>query len=407
MTTPIEKESQNNLLLGNVSHNDLTMIRNEFLVHIKKLQKELSKKIEEQNNTLSSSLNLINSKINEFSKNNSSLIEKTANITVQLDKLDDIENFKKKAESQLITHEVKINNITKDLADSKFKYDKIFIDNLTVPGFIGPQCQYKTLGEYLLSDIQIMNKLSKSREKIKKGLNELQINFEDMNKNFLININSTIQSCNDYSDQKNELLEKALKIEIHNITEKITDVRMQIMNDIVNFEKKNNEMKSEFDKIILIINDFESKYKGKVSINDNIKDNNNDNKNKDKIKINNKNNDDNIVRNENNNDDLKIHLNKKYNELNEEFNKIKKDFSNIFEEIKNMKNKFFANENYKKSEPNIIYKNIYKNNKIESYDSDKIDNIDYEKDFNKKINDYEENNIKEKVRKLLYNKNRK
>ena len=122
MTTPIEKESQNNLLLGNVSHNDLTMIRNEFLVHIKKLQKELSKKIEEQNNTLSSSLNLINSKINEFSKNNSSLIEKTANITVQLDKLDDIENFKKKAESQLITHEVKINNITKDLADSKFKY---------------------------------------------------------------------------------------------------------------------------------------------------------------------------------------------------------------------------------------------------------------------------------------------
>ena len=100
-------------------------------------------------------------------------------------------------------------------------------------------------------------------------------------------------------------------------------------------------------------------------------------------------------------------MNKKYNELNEEFNKIKKDFSNIFEEIKNMKNKFFANENYKKSEPNIIYKNIYKNNKIESYDSDKIDNIDYEKDFNKKINDYEENNIKEKVRKLLYNKNRK
>ena len=73
MTTPIEKESQNNLLLGNVSHNDLTMIRNEFLVHIKKLQKELSKKIEEQNNTLSSSLNLINSKINEFSKNNSSI----------------------------------------------------------------------------------------------------------------------------------------------------------------------------------------------------------------------------------------------------------------------------------------------------------------------------------------------
>ena len=381
MTTE-EKDLSNNLL-GNVSHSDLTMIRNEFLIHIKKLEKDISKKIEEQNKIISTSINLINSKINEFSKNNSSLIETNANIIVKLDKLEDIENFKKKAESQLITHEIKLNNVIKDLTESKFKYDKIFIDNLTVPGFIGPQCQYKTLGEYLLSDIQIMNK------------------------DFLININSTIQSCNDYSDQKNELLEKALKIEIHNITEKITDVRMQIMNDIVNFEKKNNEMKSEFDKIILIINDFESKYKGKVSINDNIKDNNNDNKNKDKIKINNKNNDDNIVRNENNNDDLKIHLNKKYDELNEEFNKIKKDFSNIFEEIKNMKNKFLVNENYKKSEPNIIYKNIYKNNKIESYDSDKIDNIDYEKDFNKKINDYEENNIKEKVRKLLYNKYRK
>ena len=546
MTTE-EKDLSNNLL-GNVSHSDLTMIRNEFLIHIKKLEKDISKKIEEQNKIISTSINLINSKINEFSKNNSSLIETNANIIVKLDKLEDIENFKKKAESQLITHEIKLSNVIKDLTESKFKYDKIFIDNLTVPGFIGPQCQYKNLSDYLLYNIQIINKLTKSREKMKKNLSDLNHHFQNMNKDFSINVSSINQSCNDYCDQKTVLLENELKNEILNMNGKIMDVRMQYAKDTLNFEKKINEMKSQFDNMLLFFNDIESKFKEKISWINNInnenqdnknddnknndnknddnkkyinknEDNENDNKNDDnknydnkkdddendkkniivnnkknmiinekniknnnnkknenKIKddndkkmmiqnydyndkkniiinenninndinknnininennINNDNNKNNIIINENNikndtnkknmivneNDDyndnnkeniiinenkinndnykknfvinanydyndLKTHLNKKYEDLNEEIKKVKSDFSNIFEEIKSMK-QILVDENFKKNDNNFIYKYDFKKEKKESFDSDKIENIDYENYYNKKIN---------------------
>ena len=36
----------------------------------------------------------------------------------------------------------------KDLSNAKFKYDKIFIENLTVPGYIGQASQYKNVGEF-------------------------------------------------------------------------------------------------------------------------------------------------------------------------------------------------------------------------------------------------------------------
>ena len=39
MTTTVEKESKNNLLLGNISHNKLKIIKKEFLYYIKKIKK--------------------------------------------------------------------------------------------------------------------------------------------------------------------------------------------------------------------------------------------------------------------------------------------------------------------------------------------------------------------------------
>ena len=37
----------------------------------------------------------------------------------------------------IITHEFRIKNISKDLEDIKFKYDREITRNLSVPGFVG------------------------------------------------------------------------------------------------------------------------------------------------------------------------------------------------------------------------------------------------------------------------------
>ena len=52
-----------------------------------------------------------------------------------------------------------------DLNKAKIKYDKIFIDNLTVPGYIGEYSQFKTLRNYIEHNISTVTMLISNKEK--------------------------------------------------------------------------------------------------------------------------------------------------------------------------------------------------------------------------------------------------
>ena len=91
-------------------------------------------------NTLKEETKKVIEKNNNFKKN--------INIKLQNEKIEDYESFKKKIESQIITHEIHLKETMKDLRNVKFKYDKIFIENLIVPGYIDQSSQYKIVGEF-------------------------------------------------------------------------------------------------------------------------------------------------------------------------------------------------------------------------------------------------------------------
>ena len=60
----------------------------------------------------------------------------------KLDKVDQFSSFQNKANDLLTTHDIRINSMMSELSSAKIKYDKIFIDNLTVPGYIGEYSHY-------------------------------------------------------------------------------------------------------------------------------------------------------------------------------------------------------------------------------------------------------------------------
>ena len=50
--------------------------------------------------------------------------------------------------NELLTyHDVRINNLFKDLSNACFKYVQIFLNNLVIPGKIGDSCKNKNLKE--------------------------------------------------------------------------------------------------------------------------------------------------------------------------------------------------------------------------------------------------------------------
>jgi len=67
----------------------------------------------------------------------------------KVEKITDLVKFKDEAEDYIFNIKEKIMTINSDLEIACTKYDKIFIENLEVPGIIGEYNKYKNLRDYI------------------------------------------------------------------------------------------------------------------------------------------------------------------------------------------------------------------------------------------------------------------
>ena len=112
-------------------------IEDSNLFDIRKIEENLNKKIE---TTTSSLTEKVEELIDQMSKIETQFNHITSNLQeykIKMDKIDDLIIFKTKITDQITSHEIKINDTAKDLSNTKYRYDRIILDNLKVPGFIG------------------------------------------------------------------------------------------------------------------------------------------------------------------------------------------------------------------------------------------------------------------------------
>ena len=108
-----------------------TAIDESVLKTIKTVEAGLSNKIDLITAQLNQKMLMINEKMDSMSSEYKHLTSNLSEYKFKLDKVDQFSSFQNKANDLLTTHDIRI------------KYDKIFIDNLTVPGYIGEYSQYK------------------------------------------------------------------------------------------------------------------------------------------------------------------------------------------------------------------------------------------------------------------------
>ena len=369
-------ENENNILKDEIleksNQMNIASMRNEFLKEIKKLKNDTEKQFKDQNTKTNTSLIELETKLNTIKEQNTKLIDSYAEILVKLEKFKELDIFKKRIEDKIITHEIRINNTMKDLNDSKFKYDKIFIDNLLVPGFIGPKSQFKTMGDYIHDNILNVSGLNTIKDQMKKDIKEIKLRLENMTKEILTIVNSASQRCNDYSDNKNKMLENDLKLEIKTNTEKIMEVRMQNIKEAIALEKRTKEFQNEWNKILNIKSDIDKKLSDHLLI----------------YKT-----------------DLDEAL-KKYNDMKSQFNKIKMRFGSLVEFIKDVRfrrNLGTFEEIKKKDIKKLTDKLEYKKKKDESIDSSYLDKVDLDYDFilGKDVNSDDDDEDYEKKEKVI------
>ncbi len=221
------------------------IFKEEILKIIRDFKENLMKNIDSKITELNDKNTDIEEKMNYISKENQKLIEKITNNNLSIEKVKVLETFKNKVDSMLITHEIRINNNMEEISSVRTRYDRALIENLLVPGYIGPSCQYKNIGEFIVYNIGELSKIKSERETFKSNIKEIKTKTDSVMKTILNLTESLVKRCNDYTNAQISEIKKMIYEKMMNIDSKERKMKEIIKN--YQDEKKNININDKFE----------------------------------------------------------------------------------------------------------------------------------------------------------------
>ena len=244
-------------------NNEMNLFKEEILKKIRELETKLTSKITTKELSISTDLNSLTSKFNLLNNNNKDILATITTQKVKLEKVSELESFKNKADNMLLTHEVRIKNNIDQIEKIKTKYDKIVSDNLYVSGYIGTNCQFRNVSEYLSFNIAEISRLKMEKDQLKRDIKELKHKFDGIMKS-MINMNdNTVKLCNSYTESKTEDFEKMFAHAREELNQKNMDMRVVI----TKFQNDTDQ------KVINLMEEINKLIKSESNLNNLIKDN--------------------------------------------------------------------------------------------------------------------------------------
>lgn len=68
---------------------------------------------------------------------------------INIEKISELENTCSKLTNKTTTHEIRIGQISKEVSDFCFKYEKMLKESFNFPGIVGPFCKYKSISDFI------------------------------------------------------------------------------------------------------------------------------------------------------------------------------------------------------------------------------------------------------------------
>ena len=242
--------------MDEVKRNDLIFFRNEILQDIKNVEKKIYENISKLAEQLQTS-NIINEQKNEYFK------EKFEEVLIKVDtsafqnKINDkMEKYKKKLDNKIINNNVKIIKMEKDLSNACYKYDKIFLTNMSSPGLIGDGCPYPTMKSFFIYLDKKMKELILTKDKAFSDFKELKFYIDKTFENFEKNMDKNEEEIENNITERFKDHDKLVKERLKVVEDRFDSIRLenskQIFNIIKNQEIINEKLKLELKKYSLI-----------------------------------------------------------------------------------------------------------------------------------------------------------
>ena len=359
--------------LNQFKDNILSLLKERDKIYLDKLihYKEKTEKIKSD---FDATNKIINSK---FSK----IIDNQAKMNSRLDQLDNYETFVSKTNDKLISHEVRITNIREDFSKTTQKYDKIYLDNLELPGYIGRGAKYKNCQNFFLDVIKDLAILNKYREK---NIIDLKM-YKEKLETIISSMNSILDNNNEsqikYINETKEKILKDCSNMFESVCENMKEIRVENSKYAVDLISQSMDLTKKWEKLEKIREDLLEKFNYSVNKYQMLTD--------DTIKS--------------------------FEEFKTEYGIIRRKFMELAEFIKDVRFRKNIGENVKKKEVKKMVKKMLKKRKSFAgkdvqllSDISNIENIDYKKYYHVETKNEEiESNNDDRSNSLKLNQNKK
>ena len=242
--------------MDEVKRNDLIFFRNEILEDIKKVESKINDKIAELSKQFEN-FSLINEQKNEYYK------KKFDDVVLNVDtrefqkKINDkMEKYGQKINEAIINNNVKIQKIEKDLSNACYKYDKIYLKNMSSPGLIGDGCPYPTMKSFFIFLDKKIKELVSTKDKAFSDFKTLKEYIELTLENFEKQMEKNAENIDNNITEKLNGHDKLTKERIKVIEDRFESIRLEnskyMHNIIKNQEIINEKLKLEVKRYTLI-----------------------------------------------------------------------------------------------------------------------------------------------------------
>ena len=248
----------------NITQNDMRFFQNEVLNDLKKLEIQFDSRITGINQLLLTKTSEYDSKISRLFENVTELIAQMAQRKFDNERVEDLLKMKNKFSDQIIENSSKISIMNKTMENALFKYDKIILDNLNVPGLIGRGSKFKNCAAYFKYIDKEMEINQKFKEEGITNLKAFSEKVESKLKKSEGDISQIMQNANHIFDVKFEKIMN--KLEERRVVQENMMANMRIENskyasDLI---QASTDLKIQWDKLENIKNEIYAKYDAEV-----------------------------------------------------------------------------------------------------------------------------------------------
>ena len=351
---------------------ELNKFQDEILSFFKERDKYYTDLISKYKNRIEISEKNYENLANHLKLNYKEILSSQASLNNRLDKFNSYDAFVAKTNDNLTSHEIRINNLREDYTRTVQKYDKIYLDNLELPGYIGRCAKYKNCQLFFEDVIKEINKFNNYKEKNNIDLKTYKEKLEFSIKTFRNLLNNNNDAQIKYINKLNEKNLDESKNMVDNLSTRVMELRIENSKHSLELINKTNELKQEMEKIKEMKGELLNEFYNKI-------------------------------------DDFKIETNKTVNSFNEfknEYAIIRKKFLELAEFIKDIRFRKNLGGDVNKKDLNDLYKNLIKKNKkcMKDKNVQLLDDINKIEKMEFKINKIDNNDNINKEKNIRGNK---